>query len=132
MLVQCSAHGVPQPATIVPAGGGIDVTWTTPQRRVAPGQSVVFYDPSDQVDLRRRARRQLSNAAGSPPDDRRSADREVAPAGGQKRVAGARRAGEEGGEVEHPSSRLLPGRGEECRHRELAVPTSMALPVAVP
>jgi tRNA-specific 2-thiouridylase len=49
VLVQCSAHGVPQPATIVAAGGGIDVTWQTPQRRVAPGQSVVFYDPTDRV-----------------------------------------------------------------------------------
>ena len=61
VLVQCSAHGAPQPATIVPAGGGIDVTWTTPQRRVAPGQSVVFYDPSDQV----------VSAAGSPPIEQR-------------------------------------------------------------
>jgi len=49
VLVQCSAHGTPQQATIVPAGGGIDVVWKVPQRRVAPGQSVVFYDPSDHV-----------------------------------------------------------------------------------
>jgi tRNA-specific 2-thiouridylase len=49
VLVQCSAHGVPHPATIAPARGGIDVTWTVPQRRVAPGQSVVFYDPSDRI-----------------------------------------------------------------------------------
>ena len=49
VLVQCSAHGVPQPATIVPANGGIDVMWTEPQRRVAPGQSVVFYDPTDRI-----------------------------------------------------------------------------------
>ena len=50
VLVQCSAHGVPQPATIAPAGGGrLDVTWETPQRRVAPGQSVVFYDATDQL-----------------------------------------------------------------------------------
>ena len=49
VLVQCSAHGAPHPATIAPAHGGIDVTWTVPQRRVAPGQSVVFYDPSDRI-----------------------------------------------------------------------------------
>jgi tRNA-specific 2-thiouridylase len=49
VLVQCSAHGVPHPATIASARGGIDVTWTVPQRRVAPGQSVVFYDPSDRI-----------------------------------------------------------------------------------
>jgi tRNA-uridine 2-sulfurtransferase len=49
VLVQCSAHGAPQPARIRPARGGIDVTWSVPQRRVAPGQSVVFYDPSDRV-----------------------------------------------------------------------------------
>jgi tRNA-specific 2-thiouridylase len=47
VLVQCSAHGAPQPATIEPSGGGIAVSWRSPQRRVAPGQSVVFYDPSD-------------------------------------------------------------------------------------
>jgi tRNA-specific 2-thiouridylase len=48
-LVQCSAHGEPRAATIVPSNGGIDVTWLVPQRRVAPGQSVVFYDPSDEL-----------------------------------------------------------------------------------
>jgi tRNA-specific 2-thiouridylase len=26
---------------------GLDVRWHEPQRRVAPGQSVVLYDPSD-------------------------------------------------------------------------------------
>ena len=48
----CSCNAVPtallNPATIARAGDGIDVTWESPQRRVAPGQSVVFYDPSDQ------------------------------------------------------------------------------------
>ena len=45
---QCSAHGEPRPATIVPAGGGaVTVTWSEPQRRIAPGQSVVFYDGPD-------------------------------------------------------------------------------------
>jgi len=47
--VQCSAHGAPHPATIAPSPVGIDVTWWEPQRRVAPGQSVVFYDPSDRI-----------------------------------------------------------------------------------
>jgi tRNA U34 2-thiouridine synthase MnmA/TrmU len=31
--------------------GTIDVVWDAPQRRVAPGQSVVFYDLADQVVL---------------------------------------------------------------------------------
>ena len=47
VLVQCSAHGVAQSATIGPADGRIVVEWSEPQRRVAPGQSVVFYDVSD-------------------------------------------------------------------------------------
>ena len=37
--VQCSAHGLPRAATF---GGGV-VRWSEPQRRVAPGQSVVLY-----------------------------------------------------------------------------------------
>jgi tRNA-specific 2-thiouridylase len=49
VLVQCSAHGAPQAATIVSSDGGIDVNWRVPQRRVAPGQSVVFYDPTDRL-----------------------------------------------------------------------------------
>lgn len=50
VLVQCSAHGEPRPATLdtaAPSGGAPGdrtVRWRTPQRRVAPGQSVVFYD----------------------------------------------------------------------------------------
>ena len=40
VLVQSSAHGRPVPATWV---GGV-VTFETPQRAVAPGQSVVLYD----------------------------------------------------------------------------------------
>ncbi len=44
VLVQTSAHGTPRPGTIEPANGrrGV-VRWTEPQRRVAPGQSVVLY-----------------------------------------------------------------------------------------
>jgi tRNA-specific 2-thiouridylase len=43
VMVQCSAHGVAEPAELC----GDTVTWRAPQRRVAPGQSVVFFDPSD-------------------------------------------------------------------------------------
>ena len=73
-LVQCSAHGDPRPATIRPlptrkmpgiarpandlghfsdgaepgeAIRAIRVVWDEPQRRIAPGQSVVFYDLDD-------------------------------------------------------------------------------------
>ena len=67
VLVQCSAHGDPR-ATIRPiatekcrnrarrtirafsvvgAVGAIRVVWDEPQRRIAPGQSVVFYDLDD-------------------------------------------------------------------------------------
>jgi tRNA-specific 2-thiouridylase len=45
VLVQCSAHGQPAPARI--AGHGVH--WLQPQRRVAPGQTVVAYDPGDVV-----------------------------------------------------------------------------------
>lgn len=44
-LVQCSAHGDPRPATVdVVDAGHVTVRWHEPQRRVAPGQSAVFYD----------------------------------------------------------------------------------------
>jgi tRNA-uridine 2-sulfurtransferase len=45
--VQSSAHG---PARLAEVEGGV-VRWAEPQRRVAPGQSVVVYDPSDEVVL---------------------------------------------------------------------------------
>ncbi len=53
VLVQCSAHGSARRATLVrpdggPDGGRLEVRWREPQRRVAPGQSVVFYDLSDE------------------------------------------------------------------------------------
>jgi tRNA-specific 2-thiouridylase len=51
VLVQGSAHGVTQPATLVAVEGRIDVHWERPQRRVAPGQSVVFYDLTDRCVL---------------------------------------------------------------------------------
>jgi tRNA-uridine 2-sulfurtransferase len=48
VLVQCSAHGAPRPGHLA-ADGTID--WASPERRVAPGQSVVFYDETDRVVL---------------------------------------------------------------------------------
>ena len=47
VLVQCSAHGTPAWATIVSAADEVRVGWFEPQRRVSPGQSVVFYDATD-------------------------------------------------------------------------------------
>jgi tRNA-specific 2-thiouridylase len=44
VLVQCSAHGAVRPATI--RGG--QVVWREPQRRVAPGQTVVVYDAANE------------------------------------------------------------------------------------
>ena len=49
--VQCSAHGSAHPATIADSDGIVDVSWCDPQRRVAPGQSVVFYDVADRIVL---------------------------------------------------------------------------------
>lgn len=49
LLVQVSAHGRPRPAVVeVDVDGGAVVRWSEPQRRVAPGQSVVAY-VGDQV-----------------------------------------------------------------------------------
>jgi tRNA-specific 2-thiouridylase len=49
VLVQCSAHGRAVSATIRDGDGDgdVEVVWDEPQRRVAPGQSVVFYDTDD-------------------------------------------------------------------------------------
>jgi tRNA-uridine 2-sulfurtransferase len=47
VLVQCSAHGIPKPATVTLTDTGVVVRWREPQRRVAPGQSVVLYDVDD-------------------------------------------------------------------------------------
>jgi tRNA-specific 2-thiouridylase len=44
VLVQCSAHGEARPAAITVSSRGAVVRWHEPQRRVAPGQSVVVYD----------------------------------------------------------------------------------------
>jgi len=48
--VQASAHGATQRAVIEAVDerpGAVTVTWAEPQRRIAPGQSVVFYDLTD-------------------------------------------------------------------------------------
>jgi tRNA-specific 2-thiouridylase len=45
VTAQCSAHGAPRHATVVPRGThSAVVRWVEPQRRVAAGQSVVLYD----------------------------------------------------------------------------------------
>ena len=50
VLAQCSAHGPAHRATAeVVAGGAVRVTWDEPQRRVAPGQSVVLYDGDEVI-----------------------------------------------------------------------------------
>lgn len=51
VLVQCSAHGAAQPAAIESDDGRVAVKWAEPQRRVAPGQSVVFYDLANRCVL---------------------------------------------------------------------------------
>lgn len=53
VLVQCSAHGTPLPASLAvePDGRMARFDWSAPQRRIAPGQSVVFYDPTDRFVL---------------------------------------------------------------------------------
>jgi tRNA-specific 2-thiouridylase len=43
VLAQASAHGTPRPATVDPDGDGATVRFDEPQRRIAPGQSVVLY-----------------------------------------------------------------------------------------
>ncbi len=52
VLVQTSAHGTPAPADIGPGpDDSVVVRWHDPHRRVAPGQSVVFYDLADRCVL---------------------------------------------------------------------------------
>ena len=46
--VQCSAHGEAMPAHVTVTGSEVVVDWGKPHMRVAPGQSIVFYD-SDRV-----------------------------------------------------------------------------------
>jgi tRNA-specific 2-thiouridylase len=47
VLVQTSAHGVPRAARATLRDRSVAIEWCEPQARVAPGQSVVLYDPSD-------------------------------------------------------------------------------------
>lgn len=53
VLAQCSAHGRVRAAALAPdtadtgAPGRWRLTWDAPEQRVAPGQSIVLYDPSD-------------------------------------------------------------------------------------
>ena len=47
VMVQCSAHGVAVPGSF----DGEVVHWRDPQRRVAPGQSVVLFDATDRYVL---------------------------------------------------------------------------------
>jgi tRNA-specific 2-thiouridylase len=44
-IAQCSAHGRPVPCTVTASPTGLAVTFATPQRRIAPGQTVALYDP---------------------------------------------------------------------------------------
>jgi len=49
---QCSAHGTPRPARVEPLGAGGEratIRFERPERRVAPGQSVVLYDGAEVV-----------------------------------------------------------------------------------
>ncbi|NDI19431.1 MAG: hypothetical protein EBY89_06690 [Actinobacteria bacterium] len=52
VLVQSSAHGTPHPATLrIVEGRTVEVAWVDKQRRIAPGQSVVFYDVTNSFVL---------------------------------------------------------------------------------
>jgi len=51
VLVQGSAHGERHAATISQNGDSFILNWVRPNRRIAPGQTVVFYDPTDSVVL---------------------------------------------------------------------------------
>jgi tRNA-specific 2-thiouridylase len=45
VLVQSSAHGAAVPATVEILGpDSLRIHWTQPQRRIAPGQSIVLYN----------------------------------------------------------------------------------------
>jgi len=51
VAAQCSAHGRALGATVtVGVDGGVTLRWDEPQRRVAPGQSVVLYQVVDTTD----------------------------------------------------------------------------------
>jgi len=50
--VQCSAHGEPRAAEIESLDtDSVVVRWSHPERRISPGQSAVFYDPTGEFVL---------------------------------------------------------------------------------
>jgi tRNA-specific 2-thiouridylase len=51
VLVQGSAHGERAAARVHKVGSELQLTWSRPHRRIAPGQTVVFYDINDTVVL---------------------------------------------------------------------------------
>ena len=51
VTVQCSAHGAALAGNLTLNESEVSVTWDSPQRRVAPGQSVVFYDSTNSYVL---------------------------------------------------------------------------------
>jgi tRNA-specific 2-thiouridylase len=51
VLVQGSAHGARSLATLRSDSTGYFLEWHRPQRRIAPGQSVVWFDPTDSYVL---------------------------------------------------------------------------------
>jgi tRNA U34 2-thiouridine synthase MnmA/TrmU len=46
-VAQVSAHGRPVPCTLVRVAAGTAVHFDSPQRAVAPGQTVALYDADD-------------------------------------------------------------------------------------
>jgi len=51
VLVQGSAHGARSSGRIIMSGDTCRIEWDRAQRRIAPGQTVVFYDETDAVVL---------------------------------------------------------------------------------
>ena len=51
VLVQGSAHGERAAARVERTETGYRMVWSRPNRRIAPGQTVVFYDAGDQMVL---------------------------------------------------------------------------------
>lgn len=51
VLVQGSAHGERHAARVQQVGDSLELLWVRPNRRIAPGQTVVFYDSTDTVVL---------------------------------------------------------------------------------
>ena len=64
--VQCSAHGAPRSAEIeLMDADSVVVRWSTPERRVSPGQSAVFYDSNGEFVLGGGVVRSLRTATSS-------------------------------------------------------------------